>query len=182
MPISDIPAQFDIHAENEEDPDRNDCRPDIWYVAGACLAMTDTAPIARIDPFPFQHRVSDLMTTHVPILRSTDSLEAAVKAMAQRDASAALILDDAGRPAGIVTEHDVLKRIASRSEGALAVPLADVMSVPVALVSADTFFYLAIAIAGLVSGSISRPGLDKQAPKGSSFAPIRGIYRPAAPL
>ena len=75
--------------------------------------MTDTAPLARIDPFPFQHRVAELMRTDVPILALTEPLQAAVGVMAQHNASAAMVLDQAGCPAGIVTEGDVLKRIAT---------------------------------------------------------------------
>src|SRR5262245_3240728 len=85
------------------------------------------------------------MSTDVPVLASTDPLQAAVSAMAQHNASAAVILDNVSCPAGIVTERDVLKRIAAGGNGALQVPLAEVMSAPVASVAADAFFYLAIA-------------------------------------
>ena len=47
--------------------------------------MTDTTAVARIDPFPFQHRVADLMMTDVPILTRTDPLAAAVKVMQDAD-------------------------------------------------------------------------------------------------
>lgn len=107
--------------------------------------MTDTTPIARIDPFPFQHRVSDLMTTEVPIRLPTDTLEAAINTMAEQGASAIIILDEAKRPAGIVTEQDVLKAIARSGGAALRQKLSDVMNSPVASVPADAFFYLAIA-------------------------------------
>lgn len=107
--------------------------------------MTDTAAVARIDPFPFQHRVSDLMASDVPILARTDTLAAAIDLMAQRHASAVIVLDPAGRPAGIVTERDILVRLARDSGDALKVPLSAVMSAPVAAVPADAFLYLAIA-------------------------------------
>lgn len=107
--------------------------------------MTDTAPVARIDPFPFQHRVADLMSSDVPILRPTDPLGAAVEIMARQKASATLILDADRRPAGIVTERDVLTRLAKDAASALSAPLAEVMSAPVASVPADAFVYLAIA-------------------------------------
>ena len=107
--------------------------------------MTDTTPVARIDPFPFQHRVAKLMNPDVPILGRSDALAAAVDVMAQRHASAVLILDDARRPTGIVTERDVLTRLAKDAPGALATPLSEVMSSPVASIPADAFIYLAIA-------------------------------------
>ena len=107
--------------------------------------MTDTAPVARIDPFPFQHRVTELMNSDVPILERTDSLAAAIDVMARRKASATLILDQARHPAGIVTERDVLTEIAKDAANALSAPLSAVMSSPVASVPADAFIYLAIA-------------------------------------
>jgi CBS domain-containing protein len=107
--------------------------------------MTDTAPVARIDPFPFQHRVANLMNPDVPILERSAALSAAVEVMARRHASAVVILDEVRRPAGIVTERDVLARLAKDSAGALSAPLSEVMSSPVASVPADAFVYLAIA-------------------------------------
>lgn len=107
--------------------------------------MTDTTAVARVDPFPFQHRVKDLMTTDVPILAPTDLLAAAVDVMARRHASAVIVLDAAGRLAGIVTERDILMRLADDAGVALQVPLSDVMSAPVAAVPADAFVYIAIA-------------------------------------
>jgi signal-transduction protein with cAMP-binding, CBS, and nucleotidyltransferase domain len=107
--------------------------------------MTDTTAVARIDPFPFQHRVADLMKSDVPIMERSASLAAATDIMARRNASAIIVLDAAGRPAGIVTERDILLRLAADAGEALEVPLSEVMSAPVASVPADAFVYLAIA-------------------------------------
>jgi CBS domain-containing protein len=107
--------------------------------------MTDTTAVARIDPFPFQHRVADLMKSDVPILAGSASLAAAMEVMARQNASAVIVLDTAGRPAGIVTERDILVRLARDAAVAPNVPLSDVMSAPVASVPADAFVYLAIA-------------------------------------
>ena len=107
--------------------------------------MTVMAAVARIDPFPFQHRVSELMVRDVPVFASSAPLADAARAMSQRGLSAVMVLDSAARPAGIVTEHDVLKTIAASGGEALAVPLASVMSAPVASIPADSFVYSAIA-------------------------------------
>lgn len=107
--------------------------------------MTDTAPVARIDPFPFQHRVANIMNPDAPILDRSAALSAAVDVMARQHASAVLVLDQARRPLGIVTERDVLTRLAKDAATALSAPLSDVMSSPVASVPADAFVYLAIA-------------------------------------
>lgn len=107
--------------------------------------MTDTTAVARIDPFPFQHRVADLMNPAAPILPPTASLAAATNVMVNRNASAVIALDAAGRPAGILTERDVLTQLARNPARALKVPLSEAMSAPVASVPADAFVYLAIA-------------------------------------
>ena len=107
--------------------------------------MTDTTAVARVDPFPFQHRVAELMVTDVPILTRTDPLSAAVDLMARLHASAVIVLDAEGYPAGIVTERDILMQLARHGGGALATPLSEVMSSPVASIPANAFVYLAIA-------------------------------------
>ena len=107
--------------------------------------MTDTGPVARVDSFPFQHRVANLMNPDVPILERTAALSAAVDVMARQHASAVLVLDEARRPLGIVTERDVLTRLAKDAATALSAALSEVMSAPVASIPADAFVYLAIA-------------------------------------
>jgi CBS domain-containing protein len=107
--------------------------------------MTDTTAVARVDPFPFQHRVAELMVTDVPILTRTNPLSAAVDLMARLHASAVIILDAERYPAGIVTERDILMQLARDGGEALKAPLSEVMSTPVASVPADAFVYLAIA-------------------------------------
>ena len=107
--------------------------------------MTDTTAVARIDPFPFQHRVSELTVTDVPILTRTDTLSAAIELMTRLRASAVIVLDAEGYPAGIVTERDVMTQLARHSGAALEAPLSAVMSAPVASIPADAFVYLAIA-------------------------------------
>jgi CBS domain-containing protein len=107
--------------------------------------MTDTSAVARIDPFPFQHRVGDLMNATAPILPPSASLSDAIDVMTRQHASAVIVLDAAGRPSGILTERDILTRLARDAAGALNVPLSDAMSSPVASIPADAFVYLAIA-------------------------------------
>ncbi|MEZ5829845.1 MAG: DUF294 nucleotidyltransferase-like domain-containing protein [Dongiaceae bacterium] len=107
--------------------------------------MTDTTAVARIDPFPFQHRVADLMATDVPILERSAPLAAAADVMARQNASAVIVVDAEKRPAGIVTERDILVRLAQDAADALKVPVAEIMSAPVASITTDAFVYLAIA-------------------------------------
>lgn len=105
--------------------------------------MSDLAPVTRIDPFPFQHRVGDLMQTDGPILRVSATVAGAVRALAAGAQSAVIVLDAEDRPAGIVTERDVLRKVAAGDLVAGA-PVSEIMSSPVASVPADAFLYVAI--------------------------------------
>lgn len=106
--------------------------------------MTDTAPVIRVDPFPFQHRVAELMQAAAPSLAATTTVESAVKLLAGGTMSAAVVLDSANRPMGIVTERDVLRKVAADGTPGSA-PVTAIMSAPVATVPADAFVYVAIA-------------------------------------
>src|SRR5688500_5095750 len=67
-----------------------------------------------------------------------------VSRMAETPASSAVVVDTAGRPEGIVTEQDVVRRIAWRVE-----PDQDVQSVmtsPVVAMEADDYLFKAVAL------------------------------------
>ena len=66
-----------------------------------------------------------------------------IAAMVEARQSGALIVDQDGRPAGIVTERDVVRRVALRCDG--GAPVADIMTTPVRTVSTDDYLYTAIA-------------------------------------
>lgn len=106
--------------------------------------MSDLAAVTRIDPFPFQHRVADLMRAAAPTLPSSATAGDAVRLLAMGEDSAVVILDVTGKPAGIVTERDVLRKVASDGIASGA-PVTEIMSKPVASVPADAFLYVAIA-------------------------------------
>lgn len=106
--------------------------------------MTDIAPVTRVDPFPFQHRVADLMEPAGSFLDLSATVGDAVHMLAQSHMSAVLVLDANGRPIGIVTERDILQKVAAGGTAQHA-PVSDVMSTPVATVPADAYLYVAIA-------------------------------------
>jgi len=63
--------------------------------------MTDTGPVTRIDPFPFQHRVAELMLPAAPSLAASAAVQSAVQTLAQGNTSAAVVLGAEQRPIGI---------------------------------------------------------------------------------
>jgi signal-transduction protein with cAMP-binding, CBS, and nucleotidyltransferase domain len=101
--------------------------------------------LARIDSFPYRHRLSELMSGPPVCLPPTASLADAARRMDRDRISSVLVADADGRPAGIVTERDVLRLVAREGGDALARPLAAVMSSPVECLPPDAFVYRAIA-------------------------------------
>jgi signal-transduction protein with cAMP-binding, CBS, and nucleotidyltransferase domain len=79
-----------------------------------------------------------------PTLQASATVGDAVQLLAAGKESAATILDAAGKAAGIVTERDILRRVASGGM-VMAAPVTEIMSAPVASVPADAFLYVAIS-------------------------------------
>mgnify|MGYP000850452514 CR=1 FL=1 len=91
----------------------------------------------------FRRRAGDEAVAPVARVGAAATVREAVEAMAAERASAALVVDDGGRTLGIVTEHDVVRRVAFRL--APDTPVSAVMTAPVDAIRADDFVYHAIA-------------------------------------
>jgi len=146
----------------------------------ACRALTDvleqqhragwiepvTAPsrvdsertLARIDTFPYRHRVRDVMSAPAKFTAADTPVNAALARMASEKISSLFVFlgksDKPPRPmeTGIVTERDVLRVLSEHGGAALGMPVEKVMSQPLATVPAEAFVYLAI-------GRMSRMGI-----------------------
>ncbi len=91
----------------------------------------------------FSRRVGEFAIGPAVVLRHDDTVSTLVARMAEANRSGALILDDAGQPAGIVTERDILRRVALRCTG--DEPVSAIMTTPVTTVSSADYLYVAIA-------------------------------------
>lgn len=91
----------------------------------------------------FIRRVRDHLTQPAVCLSPRASCGELISAMRASSASHALITDDQGRPIGIVTEQDVVRRVVFDADREM--PVTEIMSTPVHAVNADEFLYLAIA-------------------------------------
>jgi CBS domain-containing protein len=107
--------------------------------------MNDIAALARIDSFPYRHRLREVMST--PVLTASDSLtlSEAVRKMYEARVSSIVGVDELGRTAGIFTERDLLRLLSNDGAGALELSLAETMTRPVATVPADAYVYVALA-------------------------------------
>src|SRR5262245_34708550 len=105
----------------------------------------DREPLERIDSFPYRHKVADLMSAPAITIDAAADLQAAARLMRERSISSLLIVDGDGRPAGLITERDLLRAMADRGALAVSAAVRDVMTSPVHTIGADKLVYLAIA-------------------------------------
>ncbi len=137
----------------------------------------DREPLERIDSFPYRHRVSDLMSAPAATIGDSADLQAAARLMKERDISSLLTVDSEGRPAGILTERDLMHQLAQHGAAAVRLTVADVQRKPVHTIGAGHMLYLAIArmerlgishlavvdeISGRLTGFISARALLRQ--------------------
>ncbi len=108
-------------------------------------ARTAEEALARIDAYPFRHRVADVMTRAPVVLPADETLHAAMRLMSEKRISSVFVGDAVGRAAdiGIVTERDVLRTLAARPD-AFSEPLGALASRPLATVPEGAYVYRAI--------------------------------------
>jgi len=107
--------------------------------------MQDVSSLARLDSFPYRHRLSEVMARPVLTGHEDLTLAEACDCMDAAKVSSLVVVDTDGRAVGIVTERDVLRSLARRRGAALEARLAEVMSAPVRTVPADAYLYVGIA-------------------------------------
>ncbi|MEW5727088.1 MAG: DUF294 nucleotidyltransferase-like domain-containing protein [Pseudomonadota bacterium] len=106
--------------------------------------MTDVAALARIDSFPYQHRLREVMST--PVLTGDEgmALDDAIAAMYAARVSSIVGVDADGRALGILTERDLIRLLSTQGCEGLRTTLGEAMTRPVAGVDADAFVYVAL--------------------------------------
>ncbi|MBX9633616.1 MAG: CBS domain-containing protein, partial [Magnetospirillum sp.] len=114
--------------------------------------MNDVAALSRIDSFPYQHRLREVMSTPVLTASGDLSLRQAIDRMYEARVSSIIGVDEQGRAVGILTERDLLRILSTIGTQGLDSTLAQVMTRPVAAVDADAFVYVAL-------GKMTRMGL-----------------------
>lgn len=117
-------------------------------VQAAVRSDTERA-FARIDSYPYRHRVRDLMTTPAKFVAPGISLADAINRMTQERCSSLFVSALKAVPprpseTGIVTERDVMRAVGQHGALALSMPVERFMSHPLEAVPADAFVYRAI--------------------------------------
>lgn len=102
------------------------------------------AEYARIDSFPYRHRVAELMTAPpVFAARSLPLVDALARMMDER-VSSLIVAAEAAEPCGIVTVRDVLRAVRDGGARALSDPVGGACSSPLRTVEASEFVYRAL--------------------------------------
>ncbi|MEX0591278.1 MAG: DUF294 nucleotidyltransferase-like domain-containing protein, partial [Xanthobacteraceae bacterium] len=120
------------------------------------LAATRSDPeraLARLDSYPYRHRIRDVMSKPPLFIAPDALLSAAMDMLMQKRVSSLFVAPkaDAGdvgplsaKQTGILTERDVLRAVANQGAAALAMPVDTFASRPLAAVPAEAFVYRAI--------------------------------------
>lgn len=134
----------------------------------ACLRMTSeieshqragwaqpaTAPgtgraMAKVDPYVYRYRVGDLMSAPPMTIPASSALKSAIETMTDKKISSVFVSEtgEAGGPLAdyrILTERDVMRKIAADGARAFELPAGDCASGPLASIPRDAFVYRAI--------------------------------------
>ena len=118
------------------------------------MAPQSVAEYARIDSFPYRHRVADIMRLPAVTLSGSRSLREALAVMMDKGISSVFIEPPAegGEPGGdpggdwgILTERDILRAVNAEAAAALDAPVARFAKGPLVTVESDEFVYRALA-------------------------------------
>ncbi len=115
-------------------------------VAPANGPETSLGPLARIDTYPYRHKVSEVMNAPPVFVKAGTSIGKVLKMLAEGNISSVFVEPATGSgPAGIATERDVLRALARLGPEARSAKIGTIMSKPLRAVREDAFIYRAIA-------------------------------------
>jgi CBS domain-containing protein len=80
--------------------------------------------------------VRDVMTADIATVKTTDTVSTAIEVMTTNDIGSVIVAED-GKPAGILTERDILKRVCPEHLCIKGVTVGEIMSAPLVHIEAD---------------------------------------------
>ena len=81
--------------------------------------------------------IKDVMSSPVITVYEDDSVEHVAKLMAERDIGSIVVIDRGGNPIGVITERDIVVRVATKNLLPSAVKAKDVMTSPSRIIDPD---------------------------------------------
>jgi DNA polymerase-3 subunit epsilon/CBS domain-containing protein len=107
-------------------------------------APIDARPVlARIDSFPYRHRVRDVMSAPAAFASPGTTVREAMRRIIELRISSVFVRLASGET-GIVTERDLLRAIDKDGETALSAPIGPLAKAPLQTLPDDAFLYRAI--------------------------------------
>ncbi|MBW2310035.1 MAG: CBS domain-containing protein [Deltaproteobacteria bacterium] len=80
--------------------------------------------------------VRNVMTADIATVKTTDPVSAAIELMTANDIGSVIVTND-GKPVGILTERDILKRVCPEHLCIKGVTVGEIMSAPLVHIKAD---------------------------------------------
>ena len=112
----------------------------------SAIRKTSLTALARIDSYPYRHRLRDLMTSPAIVVDSDKNLGEVLDLLIKHEISAVFVKPDAKHSeTGIITERDLLRTINQESDAFLKLKAGEIAQYPLHSLSADAFVYRAIA-------------------------------------
>ena len=101
-------------------------------------------PLARVDSFLYLRRLDEVMSAPARSIRLDGTLREAARIMTEQRIGALLVIGGEPRPAGIVTERDLLRATTDPRFDPDMTPVSSVMSTPVQTMAGDEMIYRAL--------------------------------------
>ena len=106
-----------------------------------------SSPLSRIDPYPYRHRISEIMMTTPLILDEDCSLHEAAVELRERRTDCAFVGKDSTSITGIISERDIVRAMAlpiDEVDRARHIKLHKIMSSPVISVQESDYLHVAL--------------------------------------
>lgn len=117
-----------------------------WHETVRASKGPNVAEYARVDSFPYRHRVADLMNAPPMVADSQTILRDALKVMVEKRVSSLFLAPAEAHGAhGIITERDVMRAVEAHDAAALTMPIGSLGHWPLVTVERDEFAYRALA-------------------------------------
>lgn len=102
---------------------------------------------ARIDSYPYQHKVSDIMSTPLFFAMADDTVSHVLDILMERKISSMVVKPlEPGPEYGIVTERDILRAINRHGMAAMDMPIQNLATIPLKTVKCSEFLFRAIGM------------------------------------
>ena len=147
-------------------------------VAAAPETTMNQTRLARIDPFPYSHRVSEIMHSPPHIISPDQTVLDAARLMSEQRLDCVFIGTGPDQIAGIASERDIVRCMALPTDAVVRardIPLHNIMSAPVITVSADD--YLHIALGRIHTHDIRHLGVTDATGRLAGWISVRDLTR-----